>query len=72
MSFCKLAAQLGVAIEDLQEIAREEGAELGEAAEVVPAEHATMLHELLAGGEGTLDDLEAGAISVEVDETPAE
>jgi N utilization substance protein A len=67
-----LAAEVGVALADLQEIAAEEGIELGEAAAVVEAEHAAMLRELLAGGAGTLDDLDAGAIPLEADAPAAE
>jgi N utilization substance protein A len=67
-----LAAELGVAVVDLQEIADEEGIELGDAATVVAAEHAATLRALLAGGEGTLDDLEAGAITIEAEAPSAE
>jgi N utilization substance protein A len=68
----RLAAELGVSVADLQEIAGEEGVELGDGAAVVPAEEAAMLRELLSGGEGTLDDLEAGAITLEADTSSAE
>jgi len=67
-----LAEELGVSVADLQEIAAEEAIELADAAAIVPAEHAAALRQLLAGGEGTLDDLDAGAIKVEMDEAPAE
>jgi hypothetical protein len=39
---------------------------------VVAAEHAATLRALLAGGEGTLDDLEAGAITIEAEAPSAE
>jgi N utilization substance protein A len=67
-----LAAELGVALADLVEIAGEEGIELGETDAVVAVEHAAMLRELLAGGEGTLDDLDSGAIPVEAEAPAAE
>lgn len=67
-----LAASLGVSVTDLREIAAEEGVELGEAGAPVAPEHAEMLRELLAGGEGTLDDLEAGTITLETGDGPAE
>ncbi len=40
-----------------------EGVELAEPSVVVPAEQAAMLRELLSGGEGTLQDLQSGAIT---------
>jgi N utilization substance protein A len=63
-----LAEELGISAEDLREIAREEGIELAEDEAPVPAEEAGVLRELLSGGEGTLQDLESGAISLELDE----
>lgn len=66
-----LAAELGVGFEDLVEIAAEESVELGEPEAIVPAEAAKTLRDMLTGGEGTLQDLESGAITIEA-ELPTE
>jgi len=67
-----LAQQLGVSLEDLIEIAGEEGIEIVDPAAVVPAEQAQMLRELLSGGAGTLQDLESGGLPVALGEPAAE
>lgn len=67
-----LARQLAVSIDDLLEIAREEGIEIAGAEAIVPAEQAGMLRDLLSGGAGTLQDLQSGALAVGLDEVPAE
>ncbi len=63
-----LAAETGVSVEDLREIAREEGIELPEDESPVPAEEAAVLRELLSGGEGTLQDLASGGLTLELGE----
>ena len=62
-----LAAELGISIEDLREIAAEEGIELPQDESPVPADEAALLRELLSGGEGTLQDLASGALSAQPD-----
>jgi N utilization substance protein A len=62
-----LAAELGISIEDLREIATEEGIELPQDESPVPADEAALLRELLSGGEGTLQDLASGALSAQPD-----
>jgi N utilization substance protein A len=59
-----LAVELGVAVADLVEIAAEEGITLEDPTAVIPADVAAMLRGLLAGGEGTLEDLDSGTIAV--------
>ncbi len=67
-----LAQQVGVSVEDLIEIAREEGIEIAEPTVIVPAEQAAMLRDLLSGGAGTLQDLESGGLTVGMGEAAAE
>ena len=55
----ELAKELEVESKDLVEILQEEGVEVSSHASTVSEEVATMLRELLSGGTGTLDELEA-------------
>ena len=55
----QLAKELEVESKDLVEILQEEGVEVSSHASTVSEEVATMLRELLSGGTGTLDGLEA-------------
>lgn len=55
----ELAKELEVESKDLVEILQEEGVEVSSHASTVSEEVATMLRELLSGGTGTLDGLEA-------------
>ncbi len=65
ISVAELAAQLGVSVEDLLDIGREEGLEMeGETAMLEP-DDAELLRALLSGGEATLEDLESGVLQVE-------
>lgn len=54
----ELAKELEVESKDLVEILQEEGVEVSSHASTVSEEVATMLRELLSGGEGTLDTME--------------
>ena len=56
----ELARELGVESRDLVEILQEEGVEVTSHASSISGEQADMLREMLAGGAGTLSDLEAG------------
>ncbi|NPV48820.1 MAG: transcription termination/antitermination protein NusA [Armatimonadetes bacterium] len=61
----ELAKELEVESKDLVEILQEEGIEVTSHSSTVSEEVATMLRELLSGGEGTLDELEAGELAVD-------
>jgi N utilization substance protein A len=63
----ELARQLGVESKDLVEILQEEGIEVTSHASSITAEQAAMVRELLSGGEGTLEALEAGEILIPSD-----
>lgn len=63
----ELARKLGVESRDLVEILQEEGVDITSHASNVTPEQAEMVYNLLAGGEGTLEDLEAGEITIDVD-----
>ncbi|MEN6401945.1 MAG: translation initiation factor IF-2 N-terminal domain-containing protein, partial [Armatimonadia bacterium] len=54
----ELAKELEVESKDLVEILQEEGVEVSSHASTVSEEVATMLRELLSGGEGTLTEIE--------------
>lgn len=60
----ELARQLGVESKDLVEILQEEGIEVTSHASSITAAQAAMVRELLLGGEGTLEALEAGEILI--------
>jgi transcription antitermination factor NusA-like protein len=70
----ELARQLGVESRDLVEILQEEGVEVTSHASSVTAAQAGMVRDLLLGGEGTLEELEAGGLTLEMPEgeAPAE
>jgi transcription termination/antitermination protein NusA len=61
----ELARELGVESRDLVEILQEEGVEVTSHASSVTGEQANMLREMLAGGAGTLEELEAGELPAE-------
>lgn len=61
----ELAKELEVESKDLVEILQEEGIEVTSHSSTVSEEVAAMLRELLSGGEGTLDELEAGELAVD-------
>jgi N utilization substance protein A len=71
----ELARELGVESRDLVEILQEESVNITSHASTITAEQAKMVRELLLGGEGTLADLEAGEIPVDLvagaDQPPA-
>jgi N utilization substance protein A len=60
----ELARQLGVESKDLVEILQEEGIEVTSHASSITAAQAGMVRDLLLGGEGTLEALEAGEILI--------
>ncbi|MCE5218816.1 transcription termination factor NusA [bacterium] len=60
----ELARQLGVESKDLVEILQEEGVEVTSHASSITAQQAKTVRDLLLGGEGTLEELEAGAILI--------
>ena len=64
----ELAKELGVSTRDLVEILQEESVEVTSHASTVSPEQAAMVRELLVGGAGTLADLEAGAIPLELEQ----
>jgi len=68
MRVYELARELDVSSRDLVEILQEEGVEITSHASNVTPEQAAMLRELLAGGEGTLEALEAGEIVIALEE----
>ena len=71
----ELARELGVESRDLVEILQEEAVNITSHASTITSEQAKMVRDLLLGGEGTLADLEAGEIPVDLvaeTETPAE
>jgi N utilization substance protein A len=62
----ELAREVGVESRDLVEILQEEGVNITSHASTITAEQAKMVRNLLLGGEGTLADLEAGEIPVDL------
>ncbi len=64
----ELARQLEVESKDLVEILQEEGVEVTSHASSITAAQAMMVRDLLLGGEGTLEELEAGGILIPVAE----
>lgn len=63
----ELARQIGVESKDLVEILQEEGVEVTSHASSISAAQAQMVRDLLMGGEGTLEDLEAGSLEISVE-----
>jgi predicted PilT family ATPase len=61
----ELARELGVESRDLVEILQEEGVEVTSHASSITGEQAQLLREMLAGGEGTLAELESGDLRIE-------
>jgi N utilization substance protein A len=68
MRVYELAQELGVASRDLVEILQEEGVSITSHASSLTPEQADMVRQLLAGGEGTMAELEAGTILIALDE----
>ncbi len=68
MHVYELAKELEVGSRDLVEILQEEGIDVTSHASNITAEQADMIRELLRGGEGTLEALEAGEIVIPLDE----
>lgn len=60
----ELARQMGVESKDLVEILQEEGIDVTSHASSISAAQAQMVRDLLMGGEGTLEDLEAGSLDI--------
>ena len=69
MRVYELARELGVQSRDLVEILQDEGIEVTSHASNVDSEQANMLRELLQGGAGTLEELEAGEIVIDIDKS---
>lgn len=63
----ELAREVGVASRDLVAILQEEGVDITSHASNVTPEQAQMVRELLMGGAGTLEELEAGEITIDID-----
>jgi N utilization substance protein A len=62
----ELARELDVPSSELVDIMQEEGFEVTSHASSVSAEEADVIRDLLLGGEATLEDLEAGTITIEI------
>jgi len=69
MRVYELAHELNVESRDLVEILQDEGVDITSHASNINAQQAQMLRNLLAGGIGTLEELEAGEIIIDVEET---
>jgi len=69
MRVYELAHELNVESRDLVEILQDEGVDITSHASNINAQQAQMLRKLLAGGAGTLEELEAGEIVIDIDET---
>ncbi len=62
----ELARELDVPSADLVEIMREEGFEVTSHASSVTVEQANVIRDLLMGGEATMEDIEAGTVTIEL------
>lgn len=62
----ELARELDVPSGELVDIMQEEGFEVTSHASSISAEEADVIRDLLLGGEATLEDLEAGTITIEI------
>ncbi len=69
MRVYELARELDVQSRDLVEILQDEGFEITSHASNVDSEQASMLRELLRGGAGTLEELEAGEIVIDLNKS---
>ncbi len=67
MRVYELARELGVESRDLVEILQEEGVDITSHASNVTPEQGQMVRELLTGGTGTLAELEAGEITIDLE-----
>ncbi len=68
MRVYELARELGVESRDLVEILQDEGINITSHASNISSQQAQMVRDLLAGGAGTLEELEAGEIIIDIDE----
>ncbi|NLO73744.1 MAG: transcription termination/antitermination protein NusA [candidate division WS1 bacterium] len=64
----ELARQLGIESRDLVEILQEQEIDVTSHASTITHDQAKTIRELLMGGTGTLEDLEAGALPIELEE----
>ena len=64
----ELARQLGIESRDLVEILQEQEIAVTSHASMITHDQAKMIHELLMGGSGTLEDLEAGSLPIDLAE----
>jgi len=69
MRVYELARELNVESRDLVEILQDEGVDITSHASNINGQQAQMLRNLLAGGVGTLEELEAGEIVIDIDES---
>ena len=69
MRVYELARELDVESRDLVEILQDEGVDITSHASNIDGQQAQMLRNLLAGGVGTLEELEAGEIVIDIDES---
>ncbi|MCK5090338.1 MAG: translation initiation factor IF-2 N-terminal domain-containing protein, partial [Hyphomicrobiaceae bacterium] len=69
MRVYELARELNVESRDLVEILQDEGVDITSHASNIDGQQAQMLRNLLAGGVGTLEELEAGEIVIDIDES---
>lgn len=63
----ELARQLGIESRDLVEILQEQGIEVTSHASMITHDQAKLIRELLMGGSGTLEDLEAGELPIDLE-----
>jgi len=69
MRVYELARELDVESRDLVEILQDEGVDITSHASNINGQQAQVLRNLLAGGAGTLEELEAGEIIIDIDES---
>ena len=69
MRVYELARELDIESRDLVEILQDEGVDITSHASNIDGQQAQMLRNLLAGGVGTLEELEAGEIVIDIDES---
>jgi N utilization substance protein A len=66
----ELARQLGIESRDLVEILQEQNIDVTSHASMITHDQAKLIRELLMGGTGTLEDLEAGALPIDLEQNP--
>jgi len=69
MRVYELARELNVESRDLVEILQDEGVDITSHASNITGQQAQMVRDLLTGGAGTLEELEAGEIIIDIDES---